>query len=666
MLPGRRALAIGLLLFGVISPAAGQGKEKPKKPLFPDEKKAVDLYGDPLPAGAMARLGTTRWRHLGSNRRNVIDALAFSPDGKTLASLSSGNICLWESKSGALLRDFGSGGYGLDTWLRFAADGKTILAGGEINLRPVVRFWNVAKGQDVSKKHQNAALPRRDLSPDGKVRALQSGDDLRLVDPATRRELHKLPKCYDFAFSADGKIACLIRNGVVLYDIASGKEVGRFTEAMNYPMAVAFSPDGQALAIGHSNGAIRLLNVKKPKISPITTGHRAPVKGLAFDPNGKWLVSASADSLRLWDMATGEEKRVLPGSVFGYTALALSPDGSTLAAGQERFIHLHDTATWVQTGRFPAEIPVEGLAFSPDGKRLLSNIGHIDLAKKTYRLGSGIFPASSFSADGGILARSNSRGWGPFLFRSDGSKILSFQIDLLGGPFALSTLGKFIATAKKDVHEVVIYEQDTGKRRWSLSIARPAQALALSPDSRLLAIGLNNGEIVVWDAYVGRRLEFNGHFMSITALAFSADGRTLASGSEDSTVLLWDLTDKVPARVPGNRKLSAKELEVYWEQLADDWDIALAYRAIQNLIQAPQQALPMLRERLPALADEKVQTQPPSPNYLRWVRSLEILEFIGAPAAFKLVTELCQGPQASPLTGEARAALARMKKQQKK
>src|SRR6516162_4035236 len=166
MLPGRRALAIGLLLFGVISPAAGQGKEKPKKPLFPDEKKAVDLYGDPLPDGAMARLGTTRWRHLGSRRRNVVDALAFSPDGKTLASLSAGNICLWESKTGALLRDFGSGGYGLDPWLRFAADGKTILAGGEINLRPVVRFWNVAKGEDVSKKLENGALPRRDLSPD--------------------------------------------------------------------------------------------------------------------------------------------------------------------------------------------------------------------------------------------------------------------------------------------------------------------------------------------------------------------------------------------------------------------------------------------------------------------------------------------------------------------
>jgi WD40 repeat protein len=656
-------LAVAVVLSTFLADAAGQAKDKK---LFPDEKKAVDLYGDPLPENAMARLGTLRWRHLSGGRyRQVIDALAFSPDGRTLASLSAGNICLWETKSGAMLREFGSNGYGFDPWLRYATDGKTIIAGGEINLRPVVRHWNAIKGEDISSRKTDAKLPPRDLSPDGSVQAIK-GDSLRLIDPVTRRELHRLPKCYEFAFSSDGKIACLIRNGVVLYDVASGKEVGRIAETMHYPMALAFSPDGKALAIGHSNGAIRLVNLKKPKLSPDTTGHRAPVKALAFHPGGKWLVSASADSLRIWDMNSGEEKRVLPGSVFGYTSMALSPNGNILAAAQERFIHLYDTATWLKTDTFAAEIAVEGLAFSPDGKTLLSNIGQIDLAKKKYRLASGIYPASAFSPDGGVLARGTSRGWGPYLFRADGSKINAFQIDLLGGPFVLSPLGKSIVTAKRDVREVVIYEQDTGKRRWSMWIPNPALALALSPDARLLAVGMNT-DIWVWDSYVGRKLEFNGHFRPITTLAFSADGKTLASGSEDSTVLLWDLSDKVPARVPDNKKKPAVDLDKCWNDLADDWDIAVAFGAIQKLIQVPDQAVPLLRERLPRIAREykKVKTDPPDPEYLRWVRGLEVVEFIGTPA-LKLVTELSQMSAAPILQTEARAALARMKKQQKK
>src|SRR4029077_20554501 len=140
---------------------------------------------------------------------------------------------------------------------------------------------------------------------------------------------------------------------------------------------------------------------------------------------------------------------------------------------QERLIHLYDTSTWTQTDKFAAEIAVEGLVFSPNGKTLLSNIGNIDLAKKKYRLGNGVYPASAFSADGGVLARSSSKGWGPYLFRADGGKIPAFQIDLLGGPFALAPLGRSIVTAKRDVREVVVYEQDTGKRRWSMVIPAP-------------------------------------------------------------------------------------------------------------------------------------------------------------------------------------------------
>jgi len=500
--------------------ASGQDKDKKKADAF--EKTPVDWYGDPLPANAMARLGTTRWRHVGKGPyRTEVAALAFSPDGKTVASLGYNSVCLWERGTGRRLGEFETAPYGDGPQLTFSADSSRLRVTDQSGLRAsYVRFnevrFNEGRALERSRWRTDPdgspgakwarsvpGLTRRARTPEGRSYVTQEDYLVVQRDRETDRYMRAFGPLREtvrsLAISPKGKLACLLRREVVLFDIATGKEAGRISVPMHYPLALAFSPDGQTLAVGHTNGYIRMVDLKNVSAPTRITGHQTPVLALAFAPNGKWLASVSSDSLRLWDMTTGEEQRVLPGSVFGFTAMALSPDGKIMATGHERVIELWDTDTWKRIEQFPVAIPVDVLAFSPDGKTLLSNIGQVDIGKeRKYRLGEGVWSNIAYSADGGTVAKTSRKGHGPFLFRPDGTKIHSFHIDLLGGPFALAPLGTSVAGATRDSTGLALYEAATGRVRRSFDTRSSVDAVAFSADARRLA-GSARGVISVWD-----------------------------------------------------------------------------------------------------------------------------------------------------------------------
>src|SRR5437879_6148515 len=114
-------------------------------PLFAQGKKPlVDQAGDPLPEGAIARLGTVRWRH-----GDTVYYLVFSPDGRLVATACGDGLAhLWERKTGKELRRF-EGHRGGVRCLAFSADGKRLATGGVID--ETLRLWDVSTGKELRK-----------------------------------------------------------------------------------------------------------------------------------------------------------------------------------------------------------------------------------------------------------------------------------------------------------------------------------------------------------------------------------------------------------------------------------------------------------------------------------------------------------------------------------
>ncbi|MGE3806687.1 MAG: hypothetical protein AB7K24_18625 [Gemmataceae bacterium] len=264
----------------------------------------VDCYGDALPAGALARMGSARFR-----TGEPYTALSFTTDGKVLVSTGQGGILrVWDVATGKELRQFG---VYEGSMIAAACAGNLVVLGGH----------------------------------DGQISffRLDNGDDLKQF-PAHQGPVLAL------AFTADGSTLlsaggdCVIR----LWDPQSGEALGEFVENFGAFEIVAFAPDQTNLALGSWESTIRLCDIAGGKETWRFRGPRTGVKSIAFAPDGRSLATASIDgSVGIWELATGRERRSLLKHIDGAFAAAYSPSGHCLASSG------HDTSIviWDVTGR---------------------------------------------------------------------------------------------------------------------------------------------------------------------------------------------------------------------------------------------------------------------------------------------------------------------------
>ena len=319
------------------------------------------------------RPGRTRWRSARTAR-------------PWPAAAGDDTIRLWDVATGRPIGNPLTGHTDQVLSVAFSPDGKTLASG---SVDDTVRLWDVATGRPIGQPLTGhaGAVDSVAFSPDGKTLASGSADDtIRLWDVATGRPIGQpltghTDEVNSVAFSPDGKTLASgsLDDTVRLWDVATGRPIGKpltgHTEAV---WSVAFSPDGKTLASGSSDDTVRLWDVAtgRPIGQPLT-GHTGQVYSVAFSPDGKTLASGSRDdTVRLWDVATG---RPIGNPLTGHTeavwSVAFSPDGKTLASGSfDHTIRLWDVAT----GR-PIGQPLTGhtgsvnpVAFSPDGKTLAS------------------------------------------------------------------------------------------------------------------------------------------------------------------------------------------------------------------------------------------------------------------------------------------------------
>jgi choice-of-anchor C domain-containing protein len=387
--------------------------------------------------------------------------LAFSPDGKTLATGGEdGLVKLWDVADRRERRKL-KGQTARITLLTFSRDGQTLASASDDGS---ARLWDgiaaASSGEARSLEQPDERLMSLAYSPDGKLVATAAvrpkpGGALgtaRVWDLATGQVVHTLPGpaavkvgeqefgvVTRVAFSPDGRL--LATGGsdshVLLWDVKAGEKVRTLVGRPSNPPdldqsvgSVAFSPDGKILAAGFGDPAyggggrqiIKLWEVASGReIHPPLTGHRSSIHSLVFAPDGKTLASASLDrTVKLWNTGTWKAIRTLTASA-ALKAVAFSPDGTTLAAGgTDGRIQLWDAATG-HTGKALKghSNAVIGLVFSADGKTLVSTsadktvkLWDVVSGRETRTLTShtGTVSCVAFSPDGSTLATGSADG----------------------------------------------------------------------------------------------------------------------------------------------------------------------------------------------------------------------------------------------------------------
>jgi WD40 repeat protein/uncharacterized caspase-like protein len=272
-----------------------------------------------------------------------IYSVAFSPDGKTLASGSSGKtIKLWEVSNGRLIRSLDGHGKHVEIVV-FSPDGKTLASG---SLDNTVKLWDVSSGSLIrSFDAQGNGVSSVAFSPDGKMLA------------------------------SNGSVNNGISDTAKLWDLSSGRLIRPFKGHVYPILSIAFSPDGKILASGSNDSTLKLWNVSSGLLIRTIKVNRSGVKSVAFSPDGKTLASGGWDTMvRLWDVSSGRFIRSFKGDSGRVDSITFSPDGKTLASGgRDQGLNLCDVSSGRLIHSFGGHSgDVNSVAFSVDGQRLAS------------------------------------------------------------------------------------------------------------------------------------------------------------------------------------------------------------------------------------------------------------------------------------------------------
>jgi RNA polymerase sigma factor (sigma-70 family) len=539
-----------------------------QSPPAPECPPSIDRFGDPLPAGAVARLGTIRFR---SPARSY---LTFSPDGALLASGVGDTITLWDPTTGKEIRHcVGHPGVG---WLTFSLDGTRLFSGGDDR---VIRTWDVATARILTQFSVPNSNIRFAFAPDRKTVACGCNDGtVRLWDLATGREVRCLighqGRAHRVAFSADGShLASTGHDKTVrLWRLSDGVEVGRIDgnrrgvgERLGnegFVDKLIWSRDGKVLITGGPEEALHRWEVATGEYlgplgaTPRTDGdlrHRLGIFDLACSRDGKFLVSCSYGAhvfsehvlvwdleknslayelkdmggvnrvticpddktlatggnadISLWDLATGQPRNPVVAPRGAMYAACFSPDGRILATGGgDALVRLWDTTRWTELRRLKgSEGAVFSLAFSNDGTKLATVGVERDVCVWDLASGKEVFRYHDPDPDNRVRH---------VVFAPDGRRLATCGLvfDVASGAKLCETPGP--------------------------KYSRPA----FLPDGQMLILG-EKKELYEFDPDTGKVIHGTDPRTEYRfAYTFSVAGsRRLAFGGPKDEVILWDL-----------------------------------------------------------------------------------------------------------------------------
>jgi WD40 repeat protein/serine/threonine protein kinase len=445
--------------------------------LTPDNKHLLAGVGTPSigESGSESDFDMLMWdlesnsppRHF-DGHTNVVITVAVSPDGKTALS-GSGDRTMrwWDLETGTQLRVFN----GHKSWVfsvAFSPDGRRALSGSTDS---TARIWDLYSGDEIRRFDQvHTDMVRAvDISRDGTL-ALSGGND----------------------------------GQVLLWDVVTGHVIRKFGDGHSSVNAVSFSPDEQYAVSAHLDGAVNLWDVATGQTMGHFTGHTSTVLSVAFSSDGQYLLTGSGDmegdrrdadnTVRLWDVATGEELRRFEGCSDTVWAVGFSSDdrlvfgasGHPVSDTGDNAVRIWDRVTGQQVRVFSGfEDKGSGATFSPDDKTFVSV--RDDGVMQWWDMATGKNIRSSF----GQVSEINT-----VIFTPDGQSLLTAAAD----------------------GTIRLWDADTGEEIYRYG----------------------DGQTIMWD------------------VAITADGRTIISGDNSGRVWLWrvdDTADELKGWIGRNRHL---------------------------------------------------------------------------------------------------------------
>jgi RNA polymerase sigma factor (sigma-70 family) len=559
----------------------------------------TDLTGDPLPDGALARLGTTRFLHAAH-----VNHVAYSPDGGALAS-SDGSVYFWDPATGRERRRVETG---MVRAFAYAPDGQSLavqvldvrdplVPGKPRPIFPETSLIDAVSGREIRRFEGEGTASCLAFSSDGKVlaRAIESGPSagITLWDVASGHVLRSMGRSFagtiSLAFSPEGKvlIACVPwlrdqtpfhrqqrdavqppappdESSIQLWDLATGKEIRRIGMGKTRITHAVVAPDGRMLATAASDKTIRLWDLASGREIRRFGGSDSQTYAIMFSPDGTNLVTTEGldpefpnlgesppltTPLHIWDTATGRELRQW--KTDSNSLACFSPDGTTLTTVGGNVIRLWDAASGREI-RPPARrhSAIGDAVFTPDGRSVVTvdrtiHFWDPSTGKEIRQLeGSGNdIGFASFSADGKLLV--TGYGFQPTRLWdvAAGRELRQFQTpgkiqDTFVSCADLSPDGKMLATSVSA--GVIFWDTTTGERRAGVAESRIGhsmiKALRVAPDGKSVAT-IDGDWVGIWEVATGRETRRLALPNKVPNDGFSTIGAKLVY-SPDGTILV--------------------------------------------------------------------------------------------------------------------------------
>ena len=556
-----------------------------------------DLYGDPLPAGAVARLGTVRLRHGGEPI-----GMSFTPDGKLLATVSNADdgIRLWDPVSGKEVHRLNAP----VVFAAFARDGSVVF----VDDADRGKVWNPALNmvRELPEKTLPEGTTVLAVHPDGRTLAAGAQKRLAIIDLQTgkTRTEYKLPGDQPptrLVYSPDGRWLAGTgqKAGVWLWDTNTGKRVRTYQSPVDFT-DFSFSPDSTRIAI-----AAEMLRVYSTDSEETDDGYGAPEGTFLnprFSPDGKFVFAQSPDGdvVRI-NAETGEQKdKWEPPDPGLHQPATLSPDGTLAAAvDQSGGIRIWEP----KTGKGPdvERLPIlSDPGLSADGKTAScldannriryfdpvtgKSVKVIDVPVEegtpvSYDARTGRAVALVGGADeselyvldvttGKVLAKlpGTNMGLASAVFHptdrdkiavltpgavaihslATGKQVRGFAFSQPDGNAprgAFSPDGRLLALS---TFPLTVWEVSTGKKRFEIDAIANPMGVVFSPDGRLLAAWDGADTVILFDVRTGttlRRFQLPGADGSIATAVFTPDSKRLVTGGIDGLIVFWDTTN---------------------------------------------------------------------------------------------------------------------------